>query len=57
MTIFISDAGRTKAKKAKISLDNDAKMFFYKLLRMRFGFPSPTHPYFIFLYRNRHVLI
>ena len=26
MTIFISDAGRTKAKKAKISLNNDAKM-------------------------------
>ena len=29
MTIFISDAGRTKAKKAKISLNNDAKMFFF----------------------------
>ena len=28
MTIFISDAGRTKAKKAKIGLNNDAKMFF-----------------------------
>ena len=34
MTIFISDAGRTKAKKAKISLNNDAKMFFYKLMNL-----------------------
>ena len=44
MTIFISDAGRTKAKKAKISLNNDAKMFFYKLLGMNLDLDSQVQP-------------